>query len=81
MTARRSGPLPALEIREAHASGETIAALATRYDARPSTISRIVRGLIQTKAGGPIVMAGQPGRPPREPGWTTLSGELPPGLR
>lgn len=51
---RRVGLLPAREIREASAAGASDAELATRYETAPSAINRIVRGITQPDAGGPI---------------------------
>jgi hypothetical protein len=60
---RRVGLLPAREIREASAAGSTDAELAAQYHSSPATISRIVRGVTQPRAGGPILLA-RPGAAP-----------------
>lgn len=74
---RRTGRLPARQIREAAAAGATDVELADQYGADPSTISRILRGETQAGAGGPIRIAARPVRGE----VATVSVELPAELR
>lgn len=74
-TPRRTGPLPAREIREALAAGETDGELAARYGCSLSAISRIAYGKIHRDAGGPI-RTERPTRDPMVARTVTLPEEL-----
>jgi len=73
--ARGGALLPAREIREALAAGESDSAVAARYGCSLSAISRIATGEVQPDAGGPL----RTERPRGEPA-IARTVKLPPDL-
>jgi hypothetical protein len=73
----RRSPLPAAEIREASAAGDTDDELGAKYGRDRTVISRLVRGETHAAAGGPRRLASRPMRGE----VATVSVELPAELR